>query len=130
MFKIDKTDEKILSILQKNARISNADIAREVHLVPSATLGRVKRLEKLGIIKGYHASIDTSLLDYNLLAYVNIKTDTTICHKGIIKQLVKCDHIQEIHHVAGDDCFMLKIRAKNVPAFSKFLHEKVLKIGV
>ena len=126
--KIDETDQKILKILQADARTSNADIARQVHLVPSATLERVKRLEKIGVIKGYHATIDTSLLDYNLLAFVNIKTDTTACVSTIVKELKKFDQVQEIHHVAGDDCYLLKIRAANVPRYSKFLHNTILKI--
>jgi Lrp/AsnC family leucine-responsive transcriptional regulator len=97
-------------------------------LVPSATLERVKRLEKLGVISGYHASINTALLDYNLLAFVNLKANTDIPSAQIIKHLEAYEQVQELHHVAGDDCYMLKIRARNVPQFSKFLHNVILKI--
>ncbi|MEE8575666.1 MAG: winged helix-turn-helix transcriptional regulator, partial [candidate division Zixibacteria bacterium] len=61
---IDNVDRKILSLLQENARISNAQIAREVSLAPSGILERIRKLEAKGIIKGYHASFDKAKLGY------------------------------------------------------------------
>jgi len=125
--RIDETDRKILEILQKNARISNVDIARQVNLVPSATLERVRRLEKMKIIKGYHASIDPLKMDYKFLAFVYIKTENRF-YTTYSKPFEQLEEIQEVHHVAGDDCFLLKVRAKDTPHFNHFLHQVLLKM--
>ena len=124
--KIDKTDKKILEILQDNARITNAEIAKRVNLVPSATLERVRRLENLKIIKGYHACIDPLKLDYKFLAFVYIRTENRF-YTSFYNVFNKHKEIQEIHHVAGEDCFLLKVRAIDTPHFNKFLHNVILK---
>ncbi len=124
--RIDEIDRKILDILQENARITNADIARQVNLVPSATLERVRRLEKMKIIKGYHACIDPIKMDYNFLAFVYIKTENRF-YTSNPKPFIQYKEIQEVHHVAGEDCFLLKIRTKDTPHFNKFLQQVILK---
>ncbi len=125
--RIDEIDRKILDILQKNARISNADISRQINLVPSATLERVRRLEKMKIIKGYHACIDPIKMDHKFLAFVYIKTENRF-YTTFSKPFMQHPEIQEVHHVAGEDCFLLKIRAKDTPHFNYFLHQVLLKM--
>lgn len=124
--RLDKIDRQIIEILQENARITNAEIANRVNLVPSATLERVRRLEKLKIIKGYHACIDPLKLDYKFLAFVYIKTHNRF-YTSFHDIFGKHKEIQEIHHVAGEDCFLLKVRALDTPHFNKFLHNTILK---
>ena len=125
--KIDDIDRKILEILQENARITNAEIARRINLVPSATLERVKRLEKLNVIKGYHACVDPIAMDLKFLAFVYIKTKDRF-YTTFYDTFAKHKEIQEIHHVAGEDCFLLKIRARDTQHFNKFLHNVLLNI--
>jgi Lrp/AsnC family leucine-responsive transcriptional regulator len=67
---IDKIDTQILAILQNDARISNAEIARQVGLAPSAVLERVRKMEERGIIRGYSTDIDPHFLDFGLTAFV------------------------------------------------------------
>ena len=126
--KIDETDRKILEILQENARETNVEIARRVNLVPSATLERIRRLEKLRVIKGYHACIDPMIVDLKFLAFVYIRTEHHRCYTAFFDSFSKYAEIQEIHHVAGEDCYLLKIRAKDTPHFNHFLHNEILKI--
>ena len=67
---IDEIDRQILNILQQNARTSNAEIARQVGMAPSAVLERIRKLETRGVIRGYEARIDPEALGLNLLAFV------------------------------------------------------------
>jgi len=126
--KIDEIDIKILEILQENARETNAEIARRVNLVPSATLERIRRLEKLKIIKGYHTCIDPMILNCKFLAFVYIKTEPNQSYSHFFDSFNKYPEIQEIHHVAGEDCYLLKVRAKDTPNFYRFLRDVILKI--
>jgi len=72
---IDGTDRTILMMLQENARVSNAEIARQVEMAPSAVLERIRKLEDRGVIKGYAAHLDPRALGQGLLAYVLVRTD-------------------------------------------------------
>lgn len=72
---IDAIDEKILELLQKNARISIKDIAAQVFLSSPAVTARIERLEKNNIILGYHASIDSTSMGYKIRAFINLDLD-------------------------------------------------------
>ena len=72
---IDGVDRKIMKKLQENARISTAQIARELNMAPSGIHERIKRLERHGIIKGYHVSLDAGKLGYGVTAFLMIRTD-------------------------------------------------------
>ncbi|SEP24856.1 Lrp/AsnC family transcriptional regulator [Propionispora vibrioides] len=119
---MDTIDKKILSLLQSNARMSNADIAREIKLAPSATLSRIRKLEEEGVILGYEARLNPHVLGADMLAFVLVKVTGD---KDIEADLAAIPGAQEIHNIAGDDCYLLKIRTKNTEALSKLLKEKV-----
>src|SRR3954471_8639709 len=72
---LDKTDRKILSILQADGRLSNQDVAELVALSPSPCLRRVKRLEEAGVIRQYVALLDPDKIGLGLLAYVNVRLE-------------------------------------------------------
>ena len=67
---IDETDRRILSMLQQNARIANAEIARQVGMAPSAVLERVRKLEERGFVREYTARLEPEALDLGLLAFI------------------------------------------------------------
>ncbi len=71
---IGEIDLEILNIIQENARISNAEIARQVGLAPSAVLERVRKLEERGVIQGYAAEIDPAQVGFGLTAFVFVRT--------------------------------------------------------
>ena len=71
---IDDIDRQILNIIQQDARISNAEIARQVNLAPSAVLERMRKLENSGIIKGYSADIKPKEVGFGLTVFVNVRT--------------------------------------------------------
>ena len=114
---IDEIDQKILDLLQKDARLSNADIGKEVGLNASSVFERVKKLERKGIITGYVATVDAEKIGKPMLAFMRINVDTDTMKnfdtaKIDIEQAVIQDRdILECHHVAGEDCYILKLRA-------------------
>jgi Lrp/AsnC family leucine-responsive transcriptional regulator len=119
---VDLIDKKILYLLQSNARMSNANIAREIKLAPSVTLSRVRKLEEQGILTGYEARLNHHALGLDMLAFVLIKVAGD---KDIESLLVDIPGVQEVHNVAGDDCYLIKIRTRNTESLSLLLKEKV-----
>lgn len=119
---MDHIDKKILDLLQNNARISNADVARQVKLAPSVTLARIRKLEGKGIITGYEAKLNPRELGLDMLAFVLIKVTGD---KDIEASLVDIPGVQEVHNVAGDDCYLIKIRTRNTESLSVLMKERV-----
>ena len=125
---MNEIDKKILKILQKNARITNVEIARQIKMAPSAVLERIRRLEKKNIIQKYGVVINPHEIKKNLLAFVLVKASGPIVDNKTAKELAKVDEIQEVHMVAGEDCFLVKIRAENTEELSSLLRNKIAKI--
>ncbi len=119
---MDHIDKKILDLLQNNARISNADVARQVKLAPSVTLARIRKFEGKGIITGYEAKLNPRELGLDMLAFVLIKVTGD---KDIEASLVDIPGVQEVHNVAGDDCYLIKIRTRNTESLSVLMKERV-----
>jgi len=122
---IDDIDRKILTILQDDARASNAAVARRVGLVPSAVLERIRKLEKRGIIRGYETRIDPAALDQELLAFVFVRTNERAGEVTTGDALAMLPEIQEVHHVAGEDCYLVKVRAASPGALGSLLRKKL-----
>ena len=92
---IDNIDREILNIIQRDARTSNADIARQVELAPSAVLERIRKLEDRRVIRGYSADIDPKVLDYGLTAIIAVRTSE--CGVGVGEKLAAIPEVQEVH---------------------------------
>ncbi|HVG07916.1 MAG TPA: Lrp/AsnC family transcriptional regulator [Thermoanaerobaculia bacterium] len=122
---IDATDLQILTILQSNARTSNADIARQVGMAPSAILERIRKLEQRGIIQGYEARIDPAALGLGMLAYVAVRTDERVGDECAGERLARIPEVQEVHHVAGEDCYLLKVRVRDAKALGRLLQDRI-----
>ena len=123
---INTIDRQILDILQNDARTANAEIARQVGLAPSAVLERVRKLEDRGIIRGYHADVDPRALDFGLTVFVAVRTSE--CGSEAEDLLAAIPEVLEVHDVAGEDCFLLKIRTKDANALSQLHREKIRPI--
>lgn len=125
---IDGIDAKILNILQENARTSNAEIARRVGLVPSAVLERIRRLEERGVIKGYEALVSPKEIGLGLLAFVFVRTEEIRGEDKAAGQLARIPEVMEVHHIAGEDCFLVKVRTDDTESLSRLLREKIAAI--
>ncbi len=122
---IDQTSLAILETLQSDARISNAEIGRRVGLAPSAVFERIKKLEERGAVRGYNANIDPAAVDLGLLAFVLVRADERGGAPRTEAALVAMPEVQEVHHVAGEDCFMLKVRARDTTALNDLLSNQI-----
>lgn len=125
---IDEIDRQILSILRDNARTNNADVARQVGLSGPAVLERIRKLEKRGVIRGYHARIDPEAVAVGLLAFVFVKTNERLGERCVAKALSAVPEVQEVHHVAGEDCHLVKVRVPSPLALGRLLRETFGKI--
>jgi Lrp/AsnC family leucine-responsive transcriptional regulator len=130
--KFDKIDRKILEILQKSAKITNAQLSKEIGLSPAPTLERVKKLENMGVINSYHAKLDTSKIGLGVTTFVLV---TLVGHnreniEQFINEIDKVDEVIECHHITGAGDFILKIISKDIPSYQKLMLEKVSDIKV
>jgi Lrp/AsnC family leucine-responsive transcriptional regulator len=125
---IDEIDRQILNILQQNARTSNAEIARQVDMAPSAVLERIRKLETRGVIRGYEARIDPEALGLNLLAFVFVRADD-IGSAGTGEALAQIPEVQEVHHIAGEDCYLAKVRVRDAKTLARLLRERFAGSG-
>ncbi|HTS45967.1 MAG TPA: Lrp/AsnC family transcriptional regulator [Puia sp.] len=125
---LDKIDLHILQSMQANARISNVDLARELKMAPSAVLERVKKLEQNQVIKEYTTQINPDVFDQKLLAFIFIKaTDGLGCSTTGLA-LSKIPEVQEVHHVAGEDCYLVKVRTNDSASLMSLMRNKFSKI--
>ena len=122
---IDETSLKILKILQEKARIPNVEVARQVGLVPSAVLERIRKLEKQGYIDGYEVRLNPQRFKRSLVAFIQITIEPGSDYNQIVGNLLEIDGIQEIHQVAGDDGFLLKLRVADTRELGRLLSEKI-----
>jgi Lrp/AsnC family leucine-responsive transcriptional regulator len=124
---INETDRQILQIIQQDGRISNAEIARQVGLAPSAILERMRKLEERGTIRGYTADIDPRQVDLGLTVFVFVRTSE--CSSSEVEEaLTAIPEVLEAHEVAGEDCLLLKVRTSDTEALGKLLREKIKPI--
>src|SRR5215470_15986556 len=126
---IDAIDRVILTILQQNARVSNAEIARQVGMAPSAILERIRKLEARGVITGYEARIDPEALGLGLLAYIFVRSGDLGGELRTGEMLARIDEVQEVHHIAGEDCFLVKARVRDARSLGRLLRERFAAHG-
>jgi Lrp/AsnC family leucine-responsive transcriptional regulator len=125
---LDKTDLYILRLMQENARISNADLARELSMAPSGVLERVKKLEQKNVIQQYTTRINPLALQQKLLAFIFMKASDGPGYSKATLELAKIPEVQEVHHVAGDDCYLIKVRTYDSASLMRIMRERFSKI--
>lgn len=126
---IDKISLQILKILQKKARIPNVEVSRQVGLAPSAVLERIRKLEKSGIIDGYEVRLNPEQFQRSQIAYVSVFTKEDPDQQSYVgDQLTKLVEAQEVHYVAGDDSYLIKLRVANTKELDKVLRLKISAI--
>ena len=121
---LDDIDRKILEILQADGRTTNVELARRIGMAPSAAFERVRRLEQRGVITGYAARVNPRAVDRPLLAYVLVRSDERINSSSAGEALAKLPEVLEVHHVAGQDSYLVKVRVKDPEALGKLLRDR------
>jgi Lrp/AsnC family leucine-responsive transcriptional regulator len=110
---MDDVDWRLLEALQRDGRMSFADLGRLIGLSPSAVTERVRRLEESGVITGYTAEVDPEKLGLAIHALVRLRYPHGN-YKPFHSLLASTPEIGEAHHVTGDDCFVLVVRARSM----------------
>lgn len=129
-FKLDKTDIQILSKLQANSKVTNLKLSKDVGLSPAPTLERVKKLEKVGVIKSYHAQVDPTKVGMTVQTFVMVKLDWTkkTNLQSFIKKIQSIPEILECYRITGDADCMLRVVAKDIPAYETLMVETLAKL--
>jgi len=127
---MDNTDLQILQILQKKARIPNVEVARSIEMAPSAVLERIKKLEAQGIIEGYEVRLNPDMFNCAMIAFIQIKLTTQARLIETGKLLSKIEQIQEVHHLAGEDCLMVKLRVSSNTELETILSTRIANLDV
>jgi len=123
--KLDSTDLEILRILSKEGKIQNVGLSKKMHIAPSATLNRVKRLEKENVIQSYHARLDYEVLDRNFVAFISIKTNGQSSAQKIGSTLSKIPAVQELYQTAGEHCFLAKVRTSSTKDLAELINDRI-----
>jgi Lrp/AsnC family leucine-responsive transcriptional regulator len=125
---LDEIAQKLLYELQKDARISYAELGRRVGLSPSATAERLRQLEEAGVIRGYHAEIDPDYLGLNVKAIIRMSCDGEQ-YRRLVAFLDTCEEVRECHHVTGSDALMIKVMVGSIEELEQLVM-KFLRFGV
>lgn len=124
---LDGFDRAILSVLAEDGRISVTDLAKRIGLSKSPTQARVKRLEKDGIILGYRALVDPIRLGLDHIAFVEVRLNDTreAALAAFNKAVAKIPEIEQVHLIAGNFDYLMKIRTRNMSDYRIVLAEKI-----
>jgi Lrp/AsnC family leucine-responsive transcriptional regulator len=125
---IDSISLEILKILQEKARIPNVEVARQVGLAPSAVLERIRKLEKQKIVEGYEVRLNPRFFDKGLVAFITVKTDENADEIEVGKKLARRPKVQEVHYVAGEDAFLVKLRGESTEEIGRMIRETIRSI--
>jgi len=119
---IDKEDAEILRILQSDARRASKRIASQIGIPISTVYAKTRRMEELGIIKGYKAILDGKKLGKGAAAFVLISfANIEISQREVAKRIARFPDVQEVHIISGDWDIMLKVKGEDVEAIGRFV---------
>ena len=109
--------------------MAQVEIAREVGLAPSAVLERMRKLEARGVIRGYAALVNPRAVGLGMLAFVAVRTAEVAGEEKVGQDLAGVPEVLEVHHVAGDDCFLVKVRARDAEHLGELLKTSIGRIA-
>jgi Lrp/AsnC family leucine-responsive transcriptional regulator len=122
---LDVIDRKILALIQDNAKLSQAELAKAVGLTAPSVNERIRKLERGGVIRGYVALLDERKLGHDITAFVEIFIEHPKFESGFIEAVAVLDEVLECHHITGEFSLLLKVRVRDMAAFRKLLIEKL-----
>ena len=130
-FRLDSKDFKILRTIQEDCRLAAREISAEVDLPITTVFARIKRMEKAGIIKGYHALLDASKLNASTTAFVLASFayqrdgDKALSQREVAKEVAQLPEVQEVHIISGDWDILIKVKTANVESVGKFIVDRL-----
>jgi Lrp/AsnC family leucine-responsive transcriptional regulator len=126
---INRTDRKLLDILQRDGHLTNLELAEQVNLSPSACLRRVRALEKSGVIRRYAALVDARKVGLELMAFVNVKLEKRgrMPTDAFARAVKDWPEVLGCHSLTGDMDYLLRVRVENLDHYSRFVMDSLLK---
>jgi Lrp/AsnC family leucine-responsive transcriptional regulator len=134
---LDKTDRKILAILQSDGRLTNQEIAERVNLSPSPCLRRIKRLEETGVIRQYVALLAPERIGLGLLAYVNVRLEKHSDAPGaggsrspradFAASVENWPEVVACYAMTGEMDYLLRVHVEDMEHFSHFMMDTLLR---
>ena len=122
---MDKIDFDILQTLQKEGNVSKAELGRRIGMAPSAVQERIRKLEDRGVITGYHARLDPTKMDCGLLAFVFVQSKDSCWEGETPRRLSDAPEVLECHSITGEDCYLVKVRARDAAHLNKVLRDRI-----
>lgn len=125
---LDRTDLMLLAQLQRGGRLTNAELAERVNLSASATLRRVQRLEREGVIAGYRAEVDPERVGLGLQAFVRVQLSRhdRDAIAAFTESVNLWDEVVACHALTGDMDYLLQVAVRDLEHFSRFLLDHLL----
>lgn len=125
---LDRTDLRLLALLQRQGRAANTELAAQVNLSPSACLRRIQRLEAVGVISGYAAQVDPKSVGLGLQAFVRVQLEKHGQHSidHFAESVQGWDEVVTCHALTGDMDYLLHIVVQDLEHFSRFLLDQLL----
>ncbi len=134
MDKLDNNDQKLLMLLQQDCKTSVQNLAKETGLPPTTVHNRIKRLEKLGIIRKYSAEIDWKKAGKPVVAYVLVSfeyilpTGGRVQQEDAAKEIRGMEGVEEVSILAGGADLLVKIRVKDIDGLNDFVVRKLRNV--
>ena len=128
---LDSEDIEILRITQNNCRLTAREISNRTDLRITTVFAKIKRMERLGIVRGYYAVLDAAKLNVGTIAFIFLsfayrsEQDRTLSQRKVAKEIAGFPEVQEVHIISGDWDMLVKVRAKDVESVGKFVVDKL-----
>lgn len=128
--KIDKTDRKVMKILQENSKLTNLELSKKIGLSPAPTLERVKKLERGGVLASYHAVVDPKTIGLNVKTFVlvDLAWQKPNALDNFIKKINKIPEVLECYIITGEADLLLKIICQDMAAYEQLLFRNLSQI--
>lgn len=125
---MDALDYKILQFLMNNGRATWADLATTFGMSGPAIADRVRRLEEQGVIKGYMAILDAESVGYEMTAFISVSIDQSEHREMFLARVSDLQEVQECHHVAGEDDYLLKVRCLGTKDLDRIISDELRRL--
>ena len=126
---MDHIDLKLLGHLQRNAKLSYAELGRRVGLVVSTVNERLKKLQARGIIRAYVAVVNPKALGLDICAFVQVLMAEPDLESAFVEQMHELPEVQECHCITGEFSYLLKVRVRDTAHLEAFLREKIKSLA-
>jgi len=125
---MDHKNFEILKILQAKARIPNVEVSRLINLAPSAVLERIRKMEHAGIIERYEVRLNPAQFNCRQVSFIHIFMGSDTDRADVGARLSEIEEVQEVHFIAGQDCFFAKVRTADTAGLDLLLQTRISSI--